>query len=203
MESPRKRQREEPATLEDLLNKARILMHKDPFKERAPQTEITHFRALFGCAPWIALTAWNLLVEHNLLPDNGTMYHFLWALIYLKAYPTELNLKKLIGQDTKTIQKYVDPMLEAIASLEPFIVSCCCKLPCCCCPPTVFHASNYVSTLFLLRSSGRIDSWVTNKMNALFLLMELIFKYATRADASVATSSTRSLVFDMRLRFAF
>lgn len=167
----RKRQRQAFATLEDLLNRARIVMHNDPFKERAPALETRHFRALFGCAPSVALTLWNLLAIHG-YPENGTMHHFLWMLIYLKSHPNDVNLSKLTGADPKTNRKWIDAFLCDTAALEPHVASLTLFLASA--PHT--HLISHSVVLFSFGSSGEIDASKMLAMTVWFRSMALIFK---------------------------
>ena len=48
--------------------------------------EDRRFREMFGVGPLVALTAWSMLTTLGLLPDNGTLTHYLWALCFLKVY---------------------------------------------------------------------------------------------------------------------
>ena len=128
-EQQRKRQRASRPSAEDLLHKARFIMHDDPFKERAPQAEDKHFRALFGCSVIVALTLWTMMLDHDLLPVNATITHLLWTLMYLKVYPTESAMQRMTKVDPKTSRKYVSIMLSHISLLEPYVVSLLFDLP--------------------------------------------------------------------------
>jgi hypothetical protein len=120
----RKRQRYARPSADDILRKGRFIMHDDPFKESAPATEDRHFRALFGCPVDVALHLWLMLVDHDLVPSGATMKHFLWALLFLKVYPTDLPMCRMTKADPKTTRKWVDIILDSIACLEPIVVSC-------------------------------------------------------------------------------
>ena len=123
-----KRQRAVTPGPTDLLFKARIIMHDDPFKERAPIGEDTKFRALFGCSHEIALMLWRMLLESKLVPKGGTITHFLWTLLFLKVYPTEENMKLLTrGADQKTIRKWVPQFIESISATCDSLVCHCCS----------------------------------------------------------------------------
>lgn len=119
-----KRLRESVTTAEDVKRKAAVIIHEDPFKERAPRGEERAFRALFGCSWVVAFKLWKLLLSHRLLPNGGSLTHLLWTLMFLKVYPTEDVMKKLTGgTDQKTIRKWVFLFVENISMLEPFLVS--------------------------------------------------------------------------------
>lgn len=123
--SGNKRQRSEEPCAEDFLKLGRDIWSKDPVKSKAFATENRKFREFFGCGPNIACGVWNLVVSHNLLPDNGTMEHFMWTLLYLKVYAKENTMSALIDgkPDPKTIQKWVWQFITSISLLEPELVS--------------------------------------------------------------------------------
>ena len=119
-----KRQREAPPESDDLMFKARIIMHEDPFKERAPIGEDKQFRALFGCSSDIALILWCFLRDKKLIPAGGSIMQYLWTLLFMKVYPTEDNMKLLTrGTDQKTIRKWVWQFMKAIAETCEYLVS--------------------------------------------------------------------------------
>ena len=121
---PAKRLREEPAGPDDFMFKAKIIMEKDPFKDRAPKGSERRFRALFGCAPVVAFSLWKYLISIKLLPVGGTMTHLLWALMFLKVYPTDETMQALTGgADTKTMRKWIEYFLDAMDLLVPSLVS--------------------------------------------------------------------------------
>ena len=71
---------------------------------------------------------WNALVHFSVLPDQGQILNLLWALIFMKCYPTEDTARAATGGrteaiDPKTNQKYIWPFIKAIAKLEPYVVS--------------------------------------------------------------------------------
>ena len=118
-----KRQRETKPGEEDFVFKAKIIMDADPFKERAPREFDKAFRALFGCSNQTAFALWNDLEKYGLLPQGGRMVHLLWALMFLKVYPSEETLKRLTGADSKTARKWINSFVAAISSLSVYKVS--------------------------------------------------------------------------------
>jgi hypothetical protein len=118
-----KRQRASRPSVDDILRKGRLIMQDDPFIERAPAVEDQHFRALFGCPVNVALQLWLMLVDHDLVPVGASIKHFLWTLMFLKVYPTDVPLSKMTKADPKTTQKWVDAILESLVYLEPIVVS--------------------------------------------------------------------------------
>lgn len=122
--SPSKRQRETQPGKEDFHLKANIIMQADPFKERAPRERDRAFRALFGCSDSVAHILWTKLNKLALLPRGGTMTHLLWTLMFLKVYPSEVNMKVLTGgADNKTIRKWVNAFVGSISILCSLLVS--------------------------------------------------------------------------------
>jgi hypothetical protein len=45
---------------------------ENPFKDQAP-VAYEYFCALFGCYPIVVLTLYGNLIEHNLIPDGGSI----------------------------------------------------------------------------------------------------------------------------------
>ena len=92
------------------------------------KSEDHRFRSNFGCSVEVAVEVWNALVHDAILPDQGQSLHLLWALYFMKRYPTKETACTATGGhtgaiDPKTHQKYIWPFLEAIANLEPYVVS--------------------------------------------------------------------------------
>jgi hypothetical protein len=119
----RKRQRPDRPSEDDILRKGRILMDDDPFKERAPDSEDRHFRALFGCCAKVAVRLWVMLIDNDLLPPKATMKHLLWTLMFLKVYPTDPTMRQMTKADPKTFRKWILLILDSISFLEPIVVS--------------------------------------------------------------------------------
>lgn len=123
-EEPRpKWQREVQATVYDLMVLARELWRRvDPFKMMAAGEEDRNFRESFGCGPFVALAAWFLLIENDLISDDGTLEHLLWT-PFMKVYAKTHTMKVLCGgADPTTIRKYVWQYIDALASLEPTLI---------------------------------------------------------------------------------
>ena len=94
----------------------------------ADATEDHWFHAFFGCGAKIAFSAWNLLIEYILLSEEAAIVHLLWALFFMKVYPTEEPTCDTAGGhggaiDPKTLCKYIWPIIEGFANLESFVVS--------------------------------------------------------------------------------
>ena len=118
-----KRARVATPSLVDVMYFGRLIMEKDPFKERAPRAEDRAFRAIFGCSPTVVLAAWNKMVDCDLIPAGGEMKHLLWALMYAKQYGKWPTMRIMTGTDPKTLRKWIYQFFDAISLLEPTIVS--------------------------------------------------------------------------------
>lgn len=87
---------------------------------------IRRFVALFGVEPYMCAIVWRELVASGWtrFTRRPKAKHFLWALIFLKCYPTEGFLAAQVGAvDEKTIRKWVWYYVEGIAKLAPKFVS--------------------------------------------------------------------------------
>ena len=119
-----KRKKDVPPTLEDIIAAGKDMMNRSQKKMGAIVEEDRRFREMFGVGPVVALTAWAMLCKLDLLPLNGTLQHFLWALCFLKVYAKQGPLCALCGgSDPKTVRKWIGLFLPAIAALEPEVVS--------------------------------------------------------------------------------
>lgn len=121
-----KRQRNDEATVEEVMYYGRLVMSNDPFKEHAPREEDATFRAVFGCGPQVCLVLSNKLVASGLLPEGGTMQHMLWTLMYHKTYAKWKTMRKLTKTDPKTLRKWIGRFQSSITLLEPEVVSSSC-----------------------------------------------------------------------------
>ncbi len=65
-----------------------------------------------------------------MLPAEVEVFHLLWALYWMKCYPTESPATATVGKsghkvDPKTFCKYIKPLVFAMSDLEPNVVSEC------------------------------------------------------------------------------
>jgi len=86
------------------------------------------FREFFGASVLVVMALWNLLVDTDLLPENGQIVHLLWTLYFFKVYPKQNVACSAAGGtrgavDPKTFRKYVWPFVSAISDLEQIVVS--------------------------------------------------------------------------------
>jgi hypothetical protein len=51
--------------------------------------------------------------------------HLLWALHFMKCYPTEKQMSSAVKEDDKTLRKWVQIFIKALAGLNSKVVSCC------------------------------------------------------------------------------
>jgi hypothetical protein len=112
-------------SLQDIIDISREMIDRVLVEKRGINiTEDRRFRELFGCGPLVALALWTLLSENDLIPSKGIVRHMLWGLLFLKTYATETLLCQMSGvKDKKTFRKWSWKFVEAIAMLEPIIVS--------------------------------------------------------------------------------
>jgi hypothetical protein len=74
--------------------RAMLIDHEHVLKTRL---NIIHWK-LFGCAPDIALTIWNLIHSaESKLPANATVNQLLWTLMFLKIYSKEATISGMAG----------------------------------------------------------------------------------------------------------
>jgi len=105
----------------DFLSLARVKWKK---KQRADNTEERHFRESFGIGVLVALNIWYMLIDSDFFPENGTVEHYFWALMFMKVYGKMQVMCTLAGGcDPKTFRKWSWIFIEAIASCEYLVVS--------------------------------------------------------------------------------
>jgi len=85
------------------------------------------FREFFGASVLVVMALWNLLVDTDLLPENGQIVHLLWTLYFFKVYPKQNVACSAAGGtrgavDPKTFRKYVWPFVSAISDLEQIVI---------------------------------------------------------------------------------
>jgi len=79
------------------------------------------FRAHFGLSTSSVFLLWNQLVDapRSRVPANTKLKHLLWTLLYLKVYPTEFVLCRMVKTNRKTLRTWIGKMLDAIFGLVP------------------------------------------------------------------------------------
>jgi hypothetical protein len=194
--SPRNNKRQRPVRpeVQDLLRLARVIWSRDPDKVRTTQTEDRDFRELFGCGVLVALSLWGLLLTTDLLPEDGTLEHLLWTLMFMKVYAKQKTMCSLCGGiDPQTLKKWTELFIEAISYLEPMVVS-----------ESQHNLKSFLrlssdlhtfpSFCSCCRSYGRIGSRRMGTMTVSRLLMAQTFGLQRMVETFIATS-TRSLDF--------
>jgi len=87
------------------------------------------FIAFFGCPPIVMAKVWELMREHGTLTEKAKDRHLLWALHYLKEYPSlrvmcsTMRMRDETSKpDDKTLYKWIWIVIEAIADLEKWVI---------------------------------------------------------------------------------
>ena len=67
---------------------ARDIQNRASRRVGAATTETGHFREFFGTSVIVVKKTWELLERDSLLPEGGRSKHLLWALHFMKVYPS-------------------------------------------------------------------------------------------------------------------
>jgi hypothetical protein len=91
-------------------------------------TEERTFREFFGTTKVVVAKLWDLLSQWQMIPEDGTTNHIMWALFFMREYPKEAVTCSTVGGlggaiDPKTLRKYIWPFIRAIAGLQSEVVS--------------------------------------------------------------------------------
>ena len=73
--------------------------------------------------PFVCFYVWTHLLFHFFIDQDADPVHLLWALYFLKQYPTERAMAGIVNADAKTIDKYKWKMIEALENLYYVLVS--------------------------------------------------------------------------------
>ena len=76
----------------------------------------------FGTTPAVCVFLWKEIDPLNSMPRGAQPKHLLWALYFLKVYPTEEQAVSL-DADEKTFRKWSEHFVMAISFLEFKVVS--------------------------------------------------------------------------------
>lgn len=76
------------------------------------------FRAFFGCSLETTAEAWNIMVDADLLPRKGMVYHLLWTLAFLKLYNNQRVLATICGVCELTLRKWTKLFLNALSEID-------------------------------------------------------------------------------------
>ena len=123
-----KRARESLPTPADFYTISKEIQNRHGESSGSESSEDRRFCSFFGCSGEVAVRLWTMLVQCLLLPHKGQILHLLWALFFMKCYPTEEPECAAAGGqrgavDPKTLRKYIWPFIVAIADLESRVVS--------------------------------------------------------------------------------
>lgn len=82
------------------------------------------FRERIGAPVVVVHQMWHLIQKNTSYCDGQPFLHYLWALVFLRNYPKEKTLCKLIGvRDIKTFKRAAFPFISAMAAVASFVVS--------------------------------------------------------------------------------
>ncbi len=112
---------------EEIITVARDIQNRGSQCIRTKVVEDRLFKEYFGVSMTIVLAVWNLLNEHNIIPEKGEIKHLLWALVFLKVYPKQGPVCSLVGGtkgsiDPKTFWKWVWKFIFKIELLDEVVV---------------------------------------------------------------------------------
>ena len=100
------RLRKRAPNLETVNRFAREIWRRDPDKAKSLMREDRRFREFFGCSAVVALSVWRRLELGSLVPDDGTIKHLMWTLLFMKVYPKKEVMCILIQvRDPKSHRK--------------------------------------------------------------------------------------------------
>ena len=81
-----------------------------------------HYKAHFGVMPGVVSIVWKMLASRQDTPKLKPK-HLMWALLWLKVYPSERVIETLLNADRGSIRSWVPFTIKAIASLKKQVVS--------------------------------------------------------------------------------
>jgi hypothetical protein len=76
---------------------ARDIQNRGSRRVGAKVVEDRLFKEYFGVSATVVLVVWNLLDEHDLIPEKGEIKHLLWTLVFLMIYPKQGPVCSLVG----------------------------------------------------------------------------------------------------------
>ena len=122
-----KRKKSSDPQVEDFYRIGKEIQNRSGSTIGADATEDRRFREYFGVSVIVALLAWDLMLQHGLMPEGGMIIHFLWALHFMKAYPKQDAGSAAAGGssgaiDVKTWKKWLWPFVHSISLLEQHVV---------------------------------------------------------------------------------
>ena len=111
-----------------IMSVGRDIQNRSSRRVGAKVVEDRYFKEYFGVSPLVVSIVWNLLAQHDLIPEKGEIKHLLWALVFLKVYPKQGPVCSLVGGsngavDPKTFRKWVWKFIFNISFLDEVVVS--------------------------------------------------------------------------------
>ena len=112
----------------DFVRVARDMQNLNNSNAEFTATGARLFKEFFGTSLFVIEILWEMLVEDNLLPENGEPRHLLWTLFFLKTYPKQALGCSVVGAsagavDPKTMKKWVWDFIDSIGELVDDVVS--------------------------------------------------------------------------------
>jgi hypothetical protein len=145
--TPSKRIRETPVDTEAVERVAEEVIGV-PFSRKTHQEKDKSFKEHFGCRSLVVVKAWELMQQYTakvFAPDEFSMKHLLWALMFLKTYSVEGIRSTLASGGTgqrpneKIVRDWCWIALECLANLEPYVVSILLLILFCCGHHSIHH----------------------------------------------------------------
>ena len=126
--------------------------------------DFARFKATFGVEPEVCSIVWNKMVALlNEYPPNETRYdnlhpmHMLWALFYLKMYPTARQISSVVGKVCKdNFRFWTRFVIDSIGALGDEVVS---GISIKCLDLLYFITSTYFFIIVVLDFLGQSSSW--------------------------------------------
>ena len=83
---------------EDFLLIGKDIHNKSGRGIRSSLTEERTFREFFGTTKVVVAKLWDLLLQWQMIPEDGTTNHIMWALFFMRAYPKVRQRKPSLAQ---------------------------------------------------------------------------------------------------------
>ena len=81
------------------------------------------FRQHFGVSSHVASITWNLIDIESIDSKGQNPKYFLWTLLFMKLYSSEISLASLVGTSPKTFRKWTWTFIRAIERVYDCVVS--------------------------------------------------------------------------------
>jgi len=102
-----KRKRFSLVSTSDFMEEARIMWRIDNSK-RCDKSEDRDFLVYFWRGVIVVHCIWMMMESRESIPNDGTIRHLLWTLMFMKSYTKEKTMCTLVGiRDPKTLRKWV------------------------------------------------------------------------------------------------